>query len=310
MPGVIFVNPHAGSADVALERLGRLFPDDVVEACDPGDLPARVRTAISSGGDVPDFIGVAGGDGTMGCVAAELVDGDIALLALPGGTRNHFAGDLGIDSFETAARARREGVTRRIDTGFVDGRVFVNNASIGIYPALVRRREHHQRRFRKSISHVIAMVEQIRHGRRFAAVVDDTAHPAWAVFIGNGRYGDALDDLTRREALDDGVLDVRVVRGVGRASRLRVLGALLTRRLSASPLVERLSAGSVSVDVLRPSVDVALDGEVVRLTSPLVVECRPRSLEVLVAEPVDDTPDDTPDVAPHEAPHEAADAPR
>jgi diacylglycerol kinase family enzyme len=281
----VFVNPHAGQGSIGVDELRALLPEHSVEACEPAELGDRVRRAVEGG---TEFVGVAGGDGTIATAAAELVGGEVPLLAIPGGTRNHFARALGLSTLDDAARAVTSGSVRSIDLGRVAERWFVNNASIGLYPEMVRRRELHERRFRKGISNVVAIWEQIRHGHRFVAVVDGERHRAWAIFVGNGRYGERIGDLAERESLDDGVLDVRIVRAVGRLPRTRVVGATLVGRLSSSPLVERTTAAAVCIDLGRRQVDVALDGEVVRLRPPLEFECRPRALHVL-APPADES---------------------
>jgi diacylglycerol kinase family enzyme len=95
----------------------------------------------------PDVLVAGGGDGTVSAVAAALVDSDIVLGVLPLGTLNHFAKDLGIPLvLEAAAEAIVSGRTTRIDVGEVNGRVFINNSSIGLYPEIVRDRERQQGR--------------------------------------------------------------------------------------------------------------------------------------------------------------------
>ncbi len=280
MPGTIIVNPCAGEGTVTPDELRTLFPGHVIEPCEPRGLEERIDEIVASGAD---FVGVSGGDGTIGTVAGRLAGGKVPLLAIPGGTRNHFARALGHERPEDAARAVEHGEIREVDIGEVAGRTFVNNASIGLYPAMVRRRELHERRFRKGLGNLLAIGEQVRHGRRFSAEIDGERHRAWAVFVGNGRYGDTLADLGERESLDHGLLDVLVVGAEGRLTRLRVLAATLTGRLSRSRLVERRSGSIVCVDLRPHEVDVALDGEVQRLATPLVFESRPRALRVLVA---------------------------
>lgn len=286
MSGTVFVNPHAGQGSISGDELREVFGRHRVEECEPDELGDRVREAASTG---TDFIGVCGGDGTIGTAAGVLADhaSKVPLLAIPGGTRNHFARALGVATLDDAERAATGGSLRTIDLGHVSDRWFVNNASIGLYPAMVRRRELHERRYRKGISNVVAIWEQIRHGHRFTAVVDDERHRAWAIFVGNGRYGEGVADLTERTAIDDGLLDVRIVRATGRLPRVRVVIATLFGRLAASPLVERLTTDDICIDLARREVDVALDGEVIRLGTPLEFECRPRVLTVLVPAPDD-----------------------
>ena len=171
---------------------------------------------------------------------------------------------------------------RRIDTGCVNGRVFVNNSSIGLYPKIVIRREAHERRLPKGVAQLVAAWEQLRHGRRVTVDLDGRRLRAWLVFVGNGLYGEGLVDLADRDSLDDGLLDVRVVRADRRLARVRVVGAVLLGRLGTSPLIVRERCRACTIDLDRPAVDVALDGEVEVLQTPLRYECAPRSLPVLV----------------------------
>jgi diacylglycerol kinase family enzyme len=284
VPGTIIVNPEAGEGSVTVDELRSLFAGHRVEPCEPLQLEHRVDEIVASG---TDFVGIAGGDGTIGTVAGRLAGGETPLLAIPGGTRNHFARALGHERLDDAVRAVEHGEIRDVDIGEVAGYTFVNNASIGLYPAMVRTRQLHERRFRKGLSNLLAISQQVRHGRQFAAEIDGERHRAWAVFVGNGRYGETIADLVERESLDLGLLDVRIVAAERSLSRLRVLAATLAGRLSRSPLVERRSGTTVCVDLRQHQVDVALDGEVHRLTTPLVFETRPRALRVLVAR---DTP--------------------
>lgn len=278
MAGIVFMNPTSGPDDTGDEVRER-FSGHTVEETDVDNLAKQVNAAIE---DRPDFIGVAGGDGTIRTVAQELVGGDVPLLAIPAGTRNHFAGDLCIDSIETAAAAVTTGTTRRIDVGRVNGHIFINNSSIGAYPKIVIRREIHEKRVPKRIANIVAAYEQLRHGRRLAITIDGDSLSIWLSFIGNGRYGDGLWDLADRETLDENVLDVRVVHADRPLARLRVVGALLLGRLARSPLITTHTTADVTIELNRAEVDVALDGEVEKLRPPLHYESIGRGLLVLV----------------------------
>ncbi len=122
---------HAGaSADVRLAR--------------GGDLDALLREAIARR---PDVVVAGGGDGTVSTVAAALAGGEIALGVLPLGTLNHFAKDMQLPlELEPAVELIARGATRRVDVGEVNGRIFINNSSLGLYPDIVRDRERQQRR--------------------------------------------------------------------------------------------------------------------------------------------------------------------
>jgi undecaprenyl-diphosphatase len=133
MPGLVIVNPSSGKDETSLDELDRLFPGAEVEESSDS-IERQIETAAHDG---REWIGIAGGDGTVRCAAEVLAGGDIPLLAIPGGTLNHFARSLGIDDFEVASEAARAMRVERVDVGEVNGRVFVNNSSVGLYAQLV-----------------------------------------------------------------------------------------------------------------------------------------------------------------------------
>jgi undecaprenyl-diphosphatase len=276
--GVIFVNPASGRAETTLHELRRRFPGQRIVESRPEDLVPLVRQARADG---VAFVGAAGGDGTIRSVAEQLVGSDVALLPVPAGTRNHFAKDVGVPDLDAAEKAVN-GRVIAVDVGCVNGKVFVNNSSIGVYPKIVIRRELHQRRLRKGVANVVAAYEQLRDGGRVDVEVDGVTHCSWMVFVGNGTYGIGLLDLADRESLNDGLLDVRVVRADRPLSRLRIVGALLLGRLAASPLVLRWQTAATVVNLNRGRVEVALDGEVETLETPLRYRCLSGQLRVLV----------------------------
>ncbi|HEV7888324.1 MAG TPA: diacylglycerol kinase family protein [Acidimicrobiales bacterium] len=284
MPGVVLVNPESGPGQTAVADLRARFEGHTVEEIEPDRLDEQVDKAVADGAD---FVGVAGGDGTVRAVAERLValGADTPLLPVPTGTRNHFAKDVGLPSVEDAAAAARAGRAGRVigvDVGRVNGRCFVNNSSVGVYPKIVVRREIREHRLRKPVATVVAAWEQLRHGRRVDVTVDGEPHAAWLVFVGNGRYGKGLLDLADRESLDEHVLDLRVVRADRPLARMRVAGALLLGRLARSPLLFTKTATAATVDMARPRVEVALDGEVFEVDTPLRYESLPLALRVLV----------------------------
>jgi undecaprenyl-diphosphatase len=276
--GAIFVNPGSGPDETSTSDLRARFPDALVEECPPDRLVAAVRAAVADGAA---FIGAAGGDGTIRLVAGQLVGTDIPLLAIPVGTRNHFAKDIGVVDLDAAEKAAH-GPTMAIDVGHVNDRYFINNSSIGLYPKIVIRRELHQRRLRKGVANIVAAYEQLREGARVDVEIAGETHRAWMVFVGNGTYGQGLLDLADRECLNDGLLDVRMALADRPLSRLRIVAALLFGRLSRCPLVERWQTGATVVNLNRTEVEVALDGEVEVLATPLRYDCMVRRLLVLV----------------------------
>ena len=277
MPGVVFVNPNAGS-ELSAAELQDLFTAQRVVDCPDGNIPDRVADAL---GDNPDFVAVAGGDGTLRGAAERLLGTGVPLLPIPGGTRNHFALAVGIADVETAAKAAAAGVVRSFDVGDVNGRCFLNNSSIGLYPKMVIRRESYERRMTKQRAQLAAAWEQIRRGHRFRLDLKGRRHRAWLVFVGNGCYGEHVLDFTDRESVGGGILDIRVVLADRPLARTRVVLALL-RGLDTSPLVVRDTCPDAELGLAVRSVEVALDGEVERLEPPLRYSVRRGELAVLV----------------------------
>lgn len=279
--GVVIANPHAGGG-TDIDALREAFAGHDVVDCDPADLAERVQKLATSG-DTPAFIGVAGGDGSIRAAAEVLLEHSphTPLLPIPEGTRNHFARDLGVCEIDDAVAAANAGLTRSIDAVSVNGTWFINNSSIGVYPRLVAHREARETELPKGFAAIMAAWHQLRAGRRMAVTVDGTPVVAWAVFVGNNCYGDSLRELTGRERIDEGVLDVRIAHADRNFSRLRIFGAVLFGRVEESPLIDRRTCASVVLDRGHEA-RVALDGEVVELTSPLRYESHRGALTVLV----------------------------
>ncbi|MEY2398245.1 MAG: hypothetical protein QOJ00_1419 [Actinomycetota bacterium] len=276
---VIFVNPSSGPSDTDVDALRERFTGYSVVETDAGELDDAIRKALDDGATV---IGVAGGDGSVSCAAQHLSGTDTPLLVIPAGTRNHFAHDVGIDDLDAAAAAAHSDRSETVDLGEVNGRPFVNNASLGTYVRLVHKREQYEARFRKQIANVIAAWSELRHGRHVSLELDGQPTRVWALFVGNGEYGEGLRDVTQRESLQEGCLDVWIVRSRGRFSRLRVTAAVLFGRLDASPLIDRVSVGRLRVDTRHHAIGVACDGEVEQMRPPLEFTIRRGALRVLL----------------------------
>jgi hypothetical protein len=137
---VLFVNPGSGDGKAARAGLAQRAREKEIEAVilAPGqDLAALARQAVAAGADA---LGMAGGDGSLAVVAAVAAAHGIPFVCVPAGTRNHFALDVGVDRHDVigALDAFTDGVERQIDMAEVNGRAFLNNASLGIYGDAVR----------------------------------------------------------------------------------------------------------------------------------------------------------------------------
>jgi undecaprenyl-diphosphatase len=279
--GTVFVNDRSGANAAEDDPAGLIatgLPGADVKACAPEDLDAAITREVESGAR---WVGVAGGDGTIRSAAERLVGTSCALLPVPMGTLNHFARQLGIETLADAAEAMT-GVSQPVDVGEVNGHVFVNNASVGLYPLLVEGRERRMGRLPKRFADLAALTEELGKGHRLTVCLDDSPVQTWMVFVGNNRYCSGLFSITERARLTDGILNVRLVRAEGRLSRARVLLAAIAKRLRESPLVESREVTEIVMDPTPREVSVALDGEVIELRAPLRFRSRPGALLVRV----------------------------
>ena len=280
MPYLLVVNPESGSdaRGLAARAANELDDAGTVELAGDADLGDAVRTATSEG----RVVVACGGDGTVNAVAQHLAGTDGVLGILPGGTMNHFARDLGVGDPDDALRALARGRPVRVDVGRADGRAFVNNLSIGLYADLVRERERHEDRLGRWRAVALAAVRVAREFEPFRAVLtaDGDAREATAavVFVANNR----VSRLGRRERLDAGVLDVRVLRvrpGIrGRAS----LTWGVARGVVPGRGVARTEAREARVRLPRGDQPVAVDGEHLQGTAALDARIEQGALRVLV----------------------------
>ncbi|MEO8809488.1 MAG: diacylglycerol kinase family protein [Rhodanobacter sp.] len=232
---------------------------------------------------------VGGGDGTLGLVASILAGTDIILGILPMGSLNHFAKDLGIPpDLPGAVRTALQGCVAHVDIGEVNGRVFINNSSIGIYPDIVRLRERQRQRFGtgKWLAFAAATWAVLRRGARLklriAGADRELTRRTPFVFVGNNEYRHAGFDFGSRSSLQGGVLGVYTTRKQGLLGILRITLKGITGRLDQGADYDALSATEVVIETHRHRVRVANDGEVEWMTSPLRYRSRVAALQVMV----------------------------
>jgi diacylglycerol kinase family enzyme len=291
----VVVNCGAGSVD---DDETREQHDQITKAFDAAGATCDIdfvqgealeATIKDAAGGKPDAVVVAGGDGSLGTAAAALADGDVPLGVLPLGTFNHFAKDLAVPlEVEEAAAAIVGGTTIRVDVVEVNGRCFVNNSSLGVYPAMVavRDRIREQRGWGKVRAVPVAVWHVLRHFpmRRLHIRADgyDAALRTPFVFIGNGRYEVGPGGIGDRPSLDGGELCVYVAHAATRWKLLVVGAKAILRGATDVPELEGHCAPELTIDAHGHQVTVALDGEVAYLRSPLHYRCRRDALPVRV----------------------------
>jgi diacylglycerol kinase family enzyme len=294
----VIVNKQGGTlkagSDDGEERLREAFAAAGVEADIRLTEPDRLSDVFAEAAKAPglDIVVAGGGDGTLSCAAGHLAGTGRPLGILPLGTLNHLARDAGIPAeLEEAAAIIAAGHVREIDLAEVNGRVFVNNSSVGLYPDMVRLREAEQERKGrgKRLAMLSASLTTLRHFRRHrlwisAEGLEAPIHTP-LLFVGNNRYEVNLFALGQREALDAGELCLYAIRARSRigmfwAGIRGIFGKLDQQRDFVTAYV---SEAEVSSD--RNALTVSADGETVRIETPLRYRILPKALKLIVPAP-------------------------
>lgn len=296
LPITVLMNASSGSddtsatraaIDTALQASGR--DAKVMVARRPKDLPLLARQAADGR---PGILAAAGGDGTLNAVASVALERNLPLAVIPLGTFNYFARDLGIPLDAGAAtRLIFDGVVRRVAVGEVNGQLFLNNASIGLYRRLIEQREFHKQRFGRNrlvalLSALLTLWQEHRP-YRLAVAVDGQPMTLSSPSIFFGRNALQMEQLGLDEALcvARGELAILALREVSRFDLLRLVVRGALARLETASDLRQFCAEKVTVDWLdgrSRKIRVAIDGELTDCTLPLVIEAVPDALQVIV----------------------------
>jgi diacylglycerol kinase family enzyme len=291
MPLIVNAGAGAGAARDAAEAAVDMLSAAGIETrkivAAPG---ADLReTTLALLRDRPAAVIAAGGDGTINAVASALAGSGTPLGVLPLGTLNHFAKDLGIPLDVTeAARTIAAGHAIDIDVAEGNGRVFINNSSLGLYPTIVRSRDRQQRRLGRGKWPALAWATLTTLRRRpFLNVRVCTDHTSRRcttsfVFIGNNVYTMEGFNIGQRQRLDAGQLSLYLTRRCTRFRLVTLALRALFGGLHQADDFEALTAESIVIETSHKRLHVSTDGEVTLLDTPLEYRIRPRALRVLV----------------------------
>ena len=269
---VLFVNTRSGDGRAARASLVERARERGIDAVVLGphqELAALVDRAVTDGADA---LGMAGGDGSLAVVAAAARAHGLPFVCVPAGTRNHFALDLGVDRHDLVGALDAfgdDGVERSIDVAEVNGRVFLNNVSLGIYGEAVQQTAYRNAKVR-TLLETTAEVLGPNQAAPEVRLVDDLGHehrhPA-VMLVSNNPYALDWPVAGTRPRLDSGVLGIVV----------------LDRPCpGADPSARVWSATELAVDATAP-VHAGVDGEAVELDAPLAFVIRPGALRVRIA---------------------------
>lgn len=288
----IILNPGSGTgSDEALQReiverfaaLGRqasVFPSGGGRT-----IADAARQAVEAGCRVAV---AAGGDGTVNAVASAVLGRDVPLGVLPVGTLNHFAKDLGLPlELGEAVQVVAQGTVRRVDVGEVNGRIFLNNSSLGVYPRIVELRNRHGGTgLAKWVAALWATLAVLRRrpfvGVRILTTEENVVRSTPFVLVGNNEYRMSGLRAASRESLTGGQLALYVMHAPRRSSLLLLAWRVLWQGVDEVQELELFAVPEATIETRRARIQVALDGEVAVLESPLVYRSRPGALTVVV----------------------------
>lgn len=247
---------------------------------------AAAKRAMADGAQT---VVAGGGDGTVNAVASALVGTEVGLGVIPLGTLNHFARALNLPlDHQCAMRIILANHRIKIDTGEVNGKLFLNNSSIGLYPDIVVEREFEQAHFGRAkwLAFASAVLQSMRRypflDVKLTVNGHDLARHTPFVFIGNNEYALAGLDPYARSTLQGGVLRLCALQAGGRLDVLRFAFRAIVGRLGKERNVDIVDSTAVVVETKRSHIRVATDGEVTMMETPLRYRIRARALHVIV----------------------------
>jgi diacylglycerol kinase family enzyme len=300
----VIVNAKAGSVNSAeveqeKQRITEAFAQHDVTAevlLTEGAKLVETAKKCAARTDIQAVVAV-GGDGTISAVSSGLVNSSMPLGVLPRGTLNHFAKDnsIPLDVQEAAAliaTTLRDGTVRRVDVGEVNGRTFINNSAIGMYPQTVAARDAYTKKFGlgKWLAMAIAGLEILRRFPLHSVTIhtaEGTVNKRVTplIFIGNNEYNIDLASFGQRSSTRDGVLCVYIVRSKTRWSMLHLCWQILRNHADIADEFEALTTTEITLEVRKKKsrpLMVSMDGEVVKMSPPLHYYIRPKSLLAII----------------------------
>lgn len=272
------------------DALAQAGVDAKVEPLDGGDIGERAEALVKAGAPL---VIAAGGDGTQSAVAGAVANSDTTMGVLPLGTLNHLARDLAIPfDIKEAAAIIAAGHRRRIDIAELNGRRFINNSAIGLYPLMVLDRDSQQKRLGRS-KRLAMLVASFRtlwrfHDERLRLHVNGSEAELLdtpLLFVGNNDYSVALPAAGQRERLDDGRLCVMVMRKKGAAGLVAAMSRSLVGLTRPDDMVRLDDVTELRVVSSKRRLMVSIDGETCAFRTPLDYRIRPAALTVIAPSP-------------------------
>lgn len=279
---VVIYNPRSGSVP-PLGDLKRHFKEAGLDVEAFIDATKGLKPLKQWQDDKNNIVAAVGGDGTLSSVAAAMVGSKAAFAPLPAGTLNHFTKDLNIpqdlpEAIKNLTHAKR----RAVDVAMINGTVFINNSSIGLYPSSLQTREELEaQRVGKWISAVVASIKAFIRYRLHTVTVNGETFKTPFIFVGNNDYHLEEAINSGRSNLGAGKLSVYAVASSSRWSLAKIIAGAILGRLVLTRDIKIWKTTELIVHTKKKVVKVSRDGELEKITSPLKYEIIPKALIVI-----------------------------
>ena len=280
----ICYNPKSGGGTVKadIEKAFGRFKARLIFVKLDANVDNGIADALKQGAKV---LVAAGGDGTVNAIAQQAVTHNMPMAVMPTGTLNHFAKDIGMPSdLEAAAAAITRGHLKRIDYASVNGTVFLNNSSLGLYPRLVRKRDRKADTVGKWPAAGIALWHSLSNLRimhlKFDIDGQTSVYHTPLVFVGNNDYHPERMGFTNRDQLSDGVLSLHIVRAQSIWGLCKLVVRLGFGKSPSSDQFVNQECTSFTITSSKPQIDVSMDGETKYFTTPLKYQIHAHGLQL------------------------------
>lgn len=286
---VLIINPKSGDGRAIKAKIpqkaSKLGITTIITK--KGDsIEGLARKAVSDGAKI---LGVSGGDGTLGAVAKVAIEENLPLVVLPGGTRCHFARDVGFDPKEIGdALASFYGIERRVDVGSINGRIFLNNASFGLYADVVDKPDYrnHKVRTTREVLRSLLNGDTPYYALSFTDDKQKKHRHAAQILVGVNAYETVnIFEFGRRRAMNQGILQITAVTKLTDELIGQMMGTIVLNQSfedSNTGHVEQWEAAKFSVNSKSKQLVVGVDGEREEYTAPVTIKILPKALRLMV----------------------------
>lgn len=278
----VVYNPRSGSAP-SLRELKKHFNEAAIEVERYIDITKELSKLKHLSSQKGSIIAAVGGDGTLSSVAGMLINSDAIFAPLPGGTLNHFTKDLGMPQELPQAISRLSTLRpRQIDAAQVNGTVFINNSSIGLYPSSLQTREELEaKKLGKWSAAFIAAVKALVHYRSLTVTIHSETFKTPFIFVGNNDYHLENNVMGERHSLSSKKLSVYAVASASRWSLVKIIAGTLLGRLAITDDIKIWKTTKLTVHAKKKQLRISRDGELEKTPTPLHYEIAAGSLTII-----------------------------